>query len=79
MVLTTAEANALRGMVREMLELQSHLQAQVLELSNLTTAMTTALKGRQLQLTHIEHEDGTISFDLEHAPSQVADKPATMN
>ena len=71
--LTTAEANALRAMVRQLL-------GQVTELQGLNSAMALALYRKRLQVVHREHDDGTISFDLENAPPDPAsDVAETVN
>ena len=71
--LTTAEANALRGMVRQLL-------GQVTELQGLNTMMALGLYRQRLQVIHHEHEDGTVSFDLQPAPPDPADvTPETIN
>ena len=72
MALTTAEANALRGMVKKLL-------GQVTELQGLNSMMALALYRKRLQVVHREHKDGTISFDLEPASEPAADVPVTVN
>lgn len=72
MALTTAEANALRAMVKKLL-------GQVTELQGLNSMMALALYLKRLQVVHEEHEDGTISFDLEPASDPAADVPETVN
>ena len=72
MALTTPEANALRAVIKKLL-------GQVTELQRLNSMMAHALAGKRLQVVHQEHEDGTISFDLEPAPDPAADAPETIN
>ena len=69
---TGPEAQALGALVRRLYE---HNR----ELDFYKTEMGLAIIRNGLEVIRHEHEDGTVSFDLEHAPSQVADKPATMN
>ena len=73
MALTTAEANALRAVIKNLL-------GQVTELQGLNTAMAAALYRKRLMVVHEEHEDGTVSFDLQPAPPDpLEDTPATVN
>ena len=73
MVLTTAEANALRAVVKKLLGDLSLAQG-------VNTAMLLALYRKRLQVVHHEHEDGTISYDLQPAPPDPAeDALATVN
>ena len=76
--LSQGEANALRAMLRQMIKLEGTLQSQGLELSNINTAMVAALKRNSFRLTHQEHDDGTITFDLENVP-QRPDEPVSVN
>ena len=68
LTLTKAEANELRDSLRAVFKRDDVLQGQVTELQGLNTAMALGLYRKRLQVVHREHEDGTISFDLENAP-----------
>ena len=78
--LTTDEANELRDTIRAVFKRDAGLLGQVTELQGLNTMMALGLYRKRLQVVHREHEDGTISFDLEPAPPDpVTDTPATVN
>ena len=71
--LTTPEADALRAVIEKLL-------GQVTELQGLNTIMAAALYRKRLMVVHEEHDDGTVSFNLEPAPPDPADDaPATLN
>ena len=53
------------------------LQEQVKLCQMVNTATALALQRHRLQLVHHEHEDGTISYDLQPQPEQ--DEPVTVN
>ena len=36
----------------------------------INTAMALAIYRKRLQVIHHEHDDGSISFDLQHEPEQ---------
>jgi hypothetical protein len=76
--LTEGESNALRAAVRQMIEIQTVLREQFLEVSNVATAMASALSRHGLRVTHQEQASGDIVFDLENVP-QHPDKPVTLN
>ena len=59
--LTTREADALRSAITMMLK-------ELTELRGLNTAMALGLYRKRLQVVHHEHDDGTVSFDLQPAP-----------
>ena len=78
--LTTDESNELRDSLRAVFKRDDVLQGQVTELTGLSNMMALALYRKRLQVVHHEHEDGTISFDLEPAPPDpLEDVPATVN
>ena len=71
--LTTAEANELRDSIRAVFKRDNQLQA-------LNTMMALGLYRKRLQVIHHDHEDGTISFDLQPAPPDpLEDTPPTVN
>ena len=78
--LTKAEANELRDTVRTVLQRDDVLQGRVTELQGLNTMMALGLYRKRLQVIHHEHDDGTVSFDLQPAPlDPLEDAPATVN
>ena len=80
LTLTADEANELRDSLRAVFKRDDVLQGQVTELTGLSNMMALALYRKRLQVVHHEHEDGTISFDLEPAPPDpLEDVPATVN
>ena len=66
--LTKDEANELRDTIRAVFKRDAGLLGQVTELQALNTMMSLALYRKRLQVIHHDHEDGTISFDLQPAP-----------
>ena len=66
--LTTDESNELRDSLRAVFKRDDVLQGQVAELQGLNTMMALGLYRKRLQVIHHEHDDGTVSFDLQPAP-----------
>ena len=64
-----AEANALRAMLRGLLQ-------ELTVAQGVNRAITEALYRQGFQLTHVEHDDGSVTYDLENAPR---DAPPTVN
>ena len=71
--LTEDEANELRDTLRAVFKRDNQLQG-------LNTMMSLALYRKRLQVVHRDHDDGSISFDLEPAPPDpLEDVPAIVN
>ena len=78
--LTTDESNELRDSLRAVFKRDDVLQGRVTELQGLNTMMALGLYRKRLQVVHYEHDDGTVSFDLQPAPPDpLEDAPATVN
>ena len=74
------EANELRDSIRAVFKRDDVLQGRVTELQGLNTMMALGLYRKRLQVVHHEHDDGTVSFDLQPAPPDpLEDAPATVN
>ena len=71
--LTKGESNELRDTILAVFKRDNQLQGQVTELQGLNTMMSLALYRKRLQVVHREHEDGTISFDLQNAPPPITE------
>ena len=56
-----AEANALRAMLRGLLQ-------ELIVAQGVNRVMVEALYRQGFQLTHVEHDDGTVSYNLQNAP-----------
>ena len=59
--MTTSEANTLRVMVKDLIE-------QLTIAQGVNLALAEALTRQGFQLTHHEHSDGSVSYDLQNAP-----------
>ena len=66
--LTEGEADELRSTLRGLFERETQLNSKVVELLNMSAAMAAGLKRQGFRVTHQEHSDGSVSFDLENAP-----------
>ena len=64
--LTKAEATELRCALRAVFKKRDN------QLQGLNTMMALALYRKRLQVVHRDHDDGSISFDLEPAPPDPA-------
>ena len=74
------EANELRDSIRAVFKRDDVLQGQVTELQGLNTMMALGLYRKRLQVIHHEHDDGTVSFDLQPAPPDpLKYAPANLN
>ena len=80
LTLTPAEATAFKLMMGAMHQRQVEADSQLTLAQGVNTAMLLALYRKRLQVIHEEHEDGTVSFDLQPAPPDpLEETPATVN
>ena len=80
LTLTPAEATAFKLMMGAMHQRQVDTDGQLTLAQGLNTAMAAGLHRKRLMVTHEEHDDGTVSFDLQPAPPDpLEDVPATIN
>ena len=72
LTLTPAEVTSFKQMFVAMHQRQVETDEQLILSQGVNRAMIEALARRSLQLTHSEHDDGSVSFDLQNAPQQRA-------
>ena len=73
LTLTPREVVAFKAMMRAMYQRQVDTDGQLTMAQGVNLAMAEALNRQGFQLTHAEHEDGSVSYDLQNAPQPVAE------
>ena len=79
LTLTPAEATAFKRMMGAMHQRQVDTDSQLTIAQGVNGALREAIARQGFQLTHIEHPDGSVTYDLENAPQPTADAPMTEN
>ena len=79
LTLTPAEATAFKLMMGAISQQQVDTDGQLTIAHGVNRAMIEALTRQGFRLTHQEHSDGSVSYDLQNAPQPTTDKPSTMN
>ena len=74
LTLTPAEATAFKLMMGAMHQQQVDTDTQLTIAQGVNRAMREAIARQGFQLTHIEHADGSASYNLENAPQPTAEK-----
>ena len=77
LTLTPAEAAAFTRMMGAMHQRQVKADERLCELQGLNVAMSAALYRKRLQVVHTEHDDGSVSFDLQPKGEQPSDAEPT--
>ena len=73
LALTPGEATAFKLMMGAMYKRQVDTDGQLTIAQGVNSALGEALTRQGFQLTHVEHEDGSVSYDLQNAPQPVAE------
>ena len=73
LTLTPSEATAFKLMMGAMHQRQVDTDGQLTLAQGVNRAMREAITRQGFQLTHIEHPDGSASYDLENVPQQAAE------
>ena len=68
-----------RGEVKQLQVAFEDVTQTNLKLDRMVRGMALAIYRKRLQVIHHEHDDGSVSFDLENAPATQADAPEPMN
>ena len=76
LTLTPAEATAFKLMMGPMHQRQVDTDSQLTIAQGVNRAMREAIGRQGFQLTHREHSDGSVSYDLQNAPQP---PPETVN
>ena len=71
--LTQAEATAFKLMMRAVHQQQVDTDSQLTIAQGVNRALIEALGRQGFQLTHVEHDDGSVSYDLQ------SNAPVTVN
>ena len=74
LTLTPAEATAFKLMMGAMHQRQVDADGQLTIAQSVNLAMIEALTRQGFRLTHREHSDGSVSYDLQNAPQPTTDK-----
>ena len=74
LTLTPAEATAFKLMMGAMHQQQVDTDCQLAIAQGVNRAMIEALARQGFRLTHIEHADGSASYNLENTPQPTAEK-----
>ena len=78
LTLTPGEVTAFKLMMGAMYQRQVNADAQLTIGQGVNTALAEAMTRQRFQLTHVEHEDGSVTYDLENAP-QLMGESETIN
>ena len=73
LTLTAAETLSFKLMMGAMHQQQVDTDAQLTIAQGVNRAMREAIARQGFQLTHVEHDDGTVSYDLQAAPQPTAE------
>ena len=80
LTLTPEETTAFKLMMASMHQRQVDTDGQLALAQTCNCAMALALYRKRLQVIHHDHDDGTVSFDLQPAPPDPAEvTPETIN
>ena len=73
LTLTPAETLAFKLMMGALYQQQVDADGQLTIAQGVNRAMREAIARQGFQLTHIEHSDGSVTYDLENAPQPTAE------
>ena len=73
LTLTPAEAAAFKLMMGAMHQRQVDTDGQLTIAQGVNRAMREAITRQGFQLTHVEHDNGSVSYNLENAPQPTAE------
>ena len=71
LTLTPAEATAFKLMMGPVYQRQIETDGQLTIAQGVNRALIEALARQGLELTHFEHDDGTVAYDLQNAAPTV--------
>ena len=73
LTLTPAEATAFKVMMGAIHQRQVDADSQFTIAQGINRAMTEAITRHGFQVTHVEHDDGSVTYDLQNAPQPTAE------
>ena len=73
LTLTPGEVTSFKLMMAAMHKRQVDTDAQLTIAQGVNQALREAITRQGFQLTHVDHDDGSVTYDLQNAPQPVAE------